>query len=74
MRGWGFCLEQERSPTTLKESPFRPKTIHDVSLTGCFAVIVPRWHPSASNFTVHITYLVGSRHEGYGESDSDDDF
>ena len=23
--------------------------------------------PSASNFTVHITYLVGSRNEGYGE-------
>ena len=32
---------------------------------GLRVLVVP--DPSASNFTVHITYLVGSRHEGYGE-------
>ncbi|MFY9317366.1 MAG: pitrilysin family protein, partial [Burkholderiales bacterium] len=32
---------------------------------GLRVLLVP--DPSVSNFTVHITYLVGSRHEGYGE-------
>src|SRR5260221_11049423 len=32
---------------------------------GLRLLLVP--DPSASNFTVHISYLVGSRHEGYGE-------
>lgn len=32
---------------------------------GLRVLMVP--DPSASNFTVHITYFVGSRHEGYGE-------
>jgi zinc protease len=32
---------------------------------GLRLLLVP--DPSASNFTVHISYFVGSRHEGYGE-------
>src|SRR4249920_1313849 len=32
---------------------------------GLRVLMVP--DPSASNFTVHITYFVGSRNEGYGE-------
>jgi zinc protease len=32
---------------------------------GLRVLLVP--DPSAANFTVHMTYLVGSRHEGYGE-------
>ena len=32
---------------------------------GLRVLLVP--DPSASNFTVHITYFVGSRNEGYGE-------
>jgi len=32
---------------------------------GLRVLLVP--DPSASNFTVHMTYFVGSRHEGYGE-------
>ena len=32
---------------------------------GLRVLLVP--DPSASTFTVHITYFVGSRHEGYGE-------
>jgi len=32
---------------------------------GLRVLMVP--DPSASNFTVHMTYFVGSRHEGYGE-------
>jgi zinc protease len=32
---------------------------------GLRVLMVP--DPSAANFTVHITYMVGSRHEGYGE-------
>ena len=52
-----------------KEFPDKTASIEGVTeyrlANGLRVLMVP--DPSASNFTVHITYFVGSRNEGYGE-------
>ncbi len=56
-------------PGAAAELPQKVVTIEGVTeyrlANGLRVLAVP--DPSADTVTVHITYLVGSRHEGYGE-------
>jgi zinc protease len=56
-------------PIVALSAPEKVATVEGVTEyrldNGLRVLLVP--DPSVSNFTVHITYFVGSRHEGYGE-------
>ena len=56
-------------PAGAQAAPEKVASIEGVTeyrlANGLRVLVVP--DPSASNFTVHITYFVGSRNEGYGE-------
>jgi len=56
-------------PAAAQSAPRKAASIEGVTEyrldNGLRVLMVP--DPSASNFTVHITYFVGSRNEGYGE-------